>query len=155
MIYSTHDDHNGGFLYYEAGGPAINADFQTPSLRQQSPLGVPAVEAARPLPSSARQVGRGSLPKGAIARRGGGQAWGSAGSALARGVDPSGLGLDVLSSPDTTKLALAGLAGVLVFLVARKVKLPLPAQAVLATGTGALVYGISPIKAAIVGVLPP
>jgi len=155
MIYSVYDDHNGGFVYYEAGGPAINADFQTPSFAAQSPLGVPSVEASRPLPGGARQVGRGTVPKGTIARRGGGGAWGGAGSALARGVDPSGLGLGSFGQDDTAKIALAGLAGLAVFFIANKAKVRKGVSLVLATGTGALVYGVSPLKAAIVGILPP
>ncbi len=154
MLYSVHDDRNGGFSYYKAPGPAINADFQTPSFEQASPLGVPSVLASRPLPGGARPAGHGTMPKGSIARRGGGLAW-RAKMAVSQGVDPSGLGIDLGVDAPVAKTGLAIAAGVVAFLLARRMKLPLPAQAVLATGAGALVYGIKPIEAAIVGVLPP
>jgi hypothetical protein len=74
---------------------------------------------------------------------------------VSQGVDPSGLGLDFGVPTPTAKVGLAAAAGLVVFLLARKAKLPVAAQAVLATGAGALAYGVAPLKAAVVGILPP
>lgn len=150
MFYSLHDEQQGGFRYYEAPGPAINADHPTPRFQQTSAIGVPSTLAARALPSNARFTGYGKLPKGSIVRVGGIQAV----SQPSGGHSPDGLG--AWTNMEPKNVILAALAGAATFILARKaIKLSFAPSIVAATGVGAMAYGIHPIKAAIVGILPP
>lgn len=91
MIYSVHDPYTGQFRYFEAGPEvAINNDLPTPQFDAaiRTKIGVPASEAARPLPSGARQVGTGALPVGSMSS---GRAGLWQGTAKGSGI-PSGLG---------------------------------------------------------------
>lgn len=68
MIYSEWKPDTGGFIYYEANeAQNINDDLPAPELRAASKIGVPSIEAGRPLPSGARVVGEGDVAVGMIA----------------------------------------------------------------------------------------
>lgn len=68
MIHSCFDDRSGLYDYYQSSEQlAINADLPTPRLPMATGgIGVPAIEAGRPLPAGARHVGRGWQAKGTI-----------------------------------------------------------------------------------------
>ena len=67
MIYSLHDQVNGGFRYFEAPGTvAINDDHATPSFAMETPLGVPSTLAGRPVPSRSKPIGTGVEARGII-----------------------------------------------------------------------------------------
>lgn len=59
---------DGGYDYYEAAHQvaAIGNDLPTPELIAQGPIGVPSVEAGRPLPSGAHHVGTGRIARGLV-----------------------------------------------------------------------------------------
>ncbi len=68
MIYSEWKPDTGGFIYYEADETQnINDDLPAPELRAASKIGVPSIEAGRPLPSGAKVVGEGDVAVGIIA----------------------------------------------------------------------------------------
>lgn len=67
MIYSEWDPVSGGYTYFEAAfAPNMNDDLPTPDLPHGTSLGVPSVEAGRPLPGDAREVGTGDLARGVV-----------------------------------------------------------------------------------------
>jgi hypothetical protein len=67
--YSRWDPATGGWSYYDAPDPLpnLNDDLPTPQLVSASSIGVPSIEAGRPLPSSAVYVGQGESAQGLIA----------------------------------------------------------------------------------------
>ncbi len=71
MEYSVFVPERGEYEYYSTTEERpINADLPVPDLPSTvNNIGVPAIEAARPLPFGAKPVGRGWLPRGMIARR--------------------------------------------------------------------------------------
>jgi hypothetical protein len=88
VIYSLHDQVNGGFKYFEApGSVGINDDHPTPAFRGETPLGVPSTLAGRPVPSRSRPVGRGQEARGIIVSPSAVQQ-----SAMTSSAIPSGLG---------------------------------------------------------------
>jgi hypothetical protein len=69
MIFSVFDQGAGDFAYYEAAdGIDINDDRPVPRFEAnlRTPIGVPSVEAGRPLPANAKFVGRGTQAIGAV-----------------------------------------------------------------------------------------
>jgi len=69
MIYSCFDQKSGHYRYFE--GPEqipINGDLPVPNYLKgrATKLGVPALEAGRPLPSQAKAVGQGLQARGMI-----------------------------------------------------------------------------------------
>ena len=69
MMYSVHNPIAGGFDYFD--GPdqvPINDDMPTPKYGPavETPIGIPATMAARPLPPGSTPMGHGTLPKGSI-----------------------------------------------------------------------------------------
>lgn len=72
MIYSVFAPDRAEYDYYESASVQLplNADLPVPSLPPiAGQIGVPAIEAGRPLPSDAKPVGRGWFARGMIARR--------------------------------------------------------------------------------------
>ena len=68
MIYSEWKPDTGGFIYYEADETQnINDDLPAPDLRSASKIGVPSIEAGRPLPGGTKVVGEGDVAVGIIA----------------------------------------------------------------------------------------
>jgi hypothetical protein len=69
MIYSCFDPTVGLYDYYEAPGDiAFNSDLPTPKLPPiAGTIGVPAIDAGRPLPSNAKHVGKGWHARGMVA----------------------------------------------------------------------------------------
>lgn len=74
MLYSVFRPEKGGYDYFETPElMAINADMPAPKLPSETNgVGVPAMEAGRPLPSGAKPVGSGWHARGVIAREGSG-----------------------------------------------------------------------------------
>lgn len=74
MIYSCFDQVRGLYDYYEGSGDlAINADLPIPRLpKANNKIGVPAIDAGRPMPADARKIGTGWKARGMVARCGGG-----------------------------------------------------------------------------------
>jgi hypothetical protein len=67
MIYSLHDQVNGGFRYFEAPGTVpINDDQPTPAFAAETALGVPSTLAGRPVPSGMKPAGKGLEARGII-----------------------------------------------------------------------------------------
>lgn len=70
MIYSCFNENLGLYEYFEdARGHALNGDLPTPTHlggKVAGKIGVPAREAGRPLPSSAKRVGKGFEARGMI-----------------------------------------------------------------------------------------
>lgn len=68
MIYSCFDPKAGLYTYYE--GPDVyplNADLPVPSLPPEiAGIGVPSIDAARPLPSGVKPVGKGWHARGMV-----------------------------------------------------------------------------------------
>jgi hypothetical protein len=102
VYYSCFDPKAGQYDYYEDGTQlAINADLPVPRLPPMAgKVGVPAIDAGRPLPSAAKRVGKGWHARGLIVQCGRGS------SAL------SGLGAVFESDSVKTALVVAGLAAV-------------------------------------------
>jgi hypothetical protein len=73
VLYSCFDDQAGNYRVYEHRGErAVNDDLPVPKLPSDvSGIGVPAIEAGRPLPKGARYVGRSWQAKGIVVRCGG------------------------------------------------------------------------------------
>jgi hypothetical protein len=71
MIYSIFIPERGEYDYFESQEQMpINADLPVPTLPAiAGEIGVPAIEAGRPLPSGAKPIGRGWHARGIIARR--------------------------------------------------------------------------------------
>jgi hypothetical protein len=68
MIYSRWKPDTGGYEYLEApGSHNINDDLPTPELRPASKIGVPSIEAGRPVPPGAEVVGEGDVAVGIVA----------------------------------------------------------------------------------------
>lgn len=67
--YSRWDPATGGWSYYDAPEPLpnLNDDLPTPQLPPASAIGVPSIEAGRPIPPSAAYVGQGDVAQGLIA----------------------------------------------------------------------------------------
>lgn len=67
--YSRWDPASGVWTYYDAPEPLpnLNDDLPTPELVAASRIGVPSIEAGRPLPSGATRVGQGEFAQGMIA----------------------------------------------------------------------------------------
>jgi hypothetical protein len=68
MIYSRWKPDTGGFEYLEVPGSLnINDDLPTPELRPATKIGVPSIEAGRPVPAGAQVIGEGDAAVGVIA----------------------------------------------------------------------------------------
>jgi hypothetical protein len=74
MFYSCFDAKRGDYrLFEDSRSLAVNADLPVPSLGPDvSGIGVPAIEAGRPLPSGAQEVGRTWRARGIIVNCGAG-----------------------------------------------------------------------------------
>lgn len=68
MLYSVFDPQRGLYSYYEGPAhPPINGDLPVPSLPDGiHGIGVPSVDAGRPLPAGAKLVGSGWHAKGIV-----------------------------------------------------------------------------------------
>lgn len=69
MIYSCFDQHSGRYNYFrDAKQIPINGDLPVPNFLKgrATKLGVPALEAGRPLPSNAQPFGSGLAARGMI-----------------------------------------------------------------------------------------
>ena len=67
MIYSRWNTINGGYDYFEGPGDRpMGNDLPKVVLPNSSPIGVASVDAGRPMPKSAKYVGKGPVAKGAI-----------------------------------------------------------------------------------------
>lgn len=68
MIYSCFNQAAGLYDYFEdAEGMPVNGDLPIPSLPSiAGKVGVPAIQAGRPLPHAARHVGRGFTARGIL-----------------------------------------------------------------------------------------
>lgn len=60
---------DGGYDYYETPSEiaALGNDLPVPNLKSAGPIGVPSVEAGRPVPAGARHVGSGREVQGLVA----------------------------------------------------------------------------------------
>jgi hypothetical protein len=67
--YSRWDPATGGWTYYDAPSalPNLNDDLPTPDLVPASRIGVPSIEAGRPIPAGATRIGEGETAQGMIA----------------------------------------------------------------------------------------
>lgn len=75
MIYSCFDQNSGLYRYFEDDKQIpVNGDLPVPTWLKSraTKLGVPALEAGRPLPSDARAMGRGPAARGMIVSCNGG-----------------------------------------------------------------------------------
>jgi hypothetical protein len=74
MIYSIFSPERGEYDYFESPDQLpLNADLPVPSLPPVAgQIGVPAMDAGRPLPGNAKPIGRGWHAHGMLARRSGG-----------------------------------------------------------------------------------
>lgn len=75
MIYSCFDPQSGQYRYFQDSVSApVNGDLPVPSyLKSRSTkLGVPSLEAGRPLPRDARRVGSGLTARGMVVECGAG-----------------------------------------------------------------------------------
>jgi hypothetical protein len=70
MIYSCFQQAGGVYAYFEVPGEIpLNADLPVPRLPAPTGnIGVPSIEAGRPLPANAKFIGTGWHAKGMIAR---------------------------------------------------------------------------------------
>lgn len=67
MIYSCFNQQRGLYRYFEDGRPlAVNADLPVPSHPAATKVGVPSLEAARPMPARARAAGEGWHARGIV-----------------------------------------------------------------------------------------
>jgi hypothetical protein len=67
-IYSRWKPDTGGFEYLQAPGSYnLNDDLPAPELRPATKIGVPSIEAGRPIPPGAQVVGEGAVAVGVIA----------------------------------------------------------------------------------------
>lgn len=94
MIYSCFNERLGQYEYFEdQRGHALNGDLPVPNYlagKTAGNIGVPAREAARPLPSGAKRVGQGFEAKGMIV-----SCKGTTIQGLAGGTDAMNLGLRI------------------------------------------------------------
>lgn len=69
MIYSCFDPGSGLYDYYETDeNKPLNADLPVPKLGAvDNPIGIPAINAGRPVPPTARKIGRGWHARGMVA----------------------------------------------------------------------------------------
>ena len=68
MIYSRWRPDTGGYDYLETSGTQnINDDLPTPELPKATKIGVPSIEAGRPVPAGAQKVGEGDVAVGLVA----------------------------------------------------------------------------------------
>jgi hypothetical protein len=68
VIYSRWKPDTGGYEYLRASGSLnLNDDLPTPELQPATKIGVPSIEAGRPVPSGAVVVGEGDVAVGIIA----------------------------------------------------------------------------------------
>jgi hypothetical protein len=68
MIYSQWQPDTGGYKYLETPeSHNMNDDLPTPQLRPATRIGVPSIEAGRPVPAGARPVGEGDIAVGLVA----------------------------------------------------------------------------------------
>jgi hypothetical protein len=68
LIYSRWRPDRGGYDYFAApGSQNINDDLPQPDLSPATKIGVPSIEAGRPVPSGAVRAGSGDEPRGMIA----------------------------------------------------------------------------------------
>lgn len=74
MIYSCFNPNSGRYRYFEDTRQIqVNADLPVPKLPPPAgKIGVPAIDAGRPLPRDARPVGEGWHAKGIVVRCGNG-----------------------------------------------------------------------------------
>ena len=75
MIYSIFIPERGEYEYYESADVQLplNADLPVPALPAiAGQIGVPAIDAGRPLPANAKPIGRGWHARGMVAQRRGG-----------------------------------------------------------------------------------
>jgi hypothetical protein len=95
MLYSCFDAKSGLYDYYaDRREIAINADMPVPSLPAPAgKVGVPAIDAGRPLPSDAKHIGRGWHAKGIVVQCG----RGSLGALPSGGVVSAVRGLALIS----------------------------------------------------------
>jgi hypothetical protein len=72
LIHSCFDPKKGLYLYYESADDLpLNADLPVPNLpAPTNGVGVPAIVAGRPLPSSAKLVGQGWHARGMVVQCG-------------------------------------------------------------------------------------
>lgn len=67
MIYSCFDASTGLYTYFQDDGTMpINMDLPVPRFRKETQIGVAAIDAARPMPSSAKVVGQGWHARGQV-----------------------------------------------------------------------------------------
>lgn len=69
MMYSCFDQNSGLYRYFQDDKQIpVNGDLPVPSYLKSraTKLGVPALEAGRPLPANARPVGRGAPARGMV-----------------------------------------------------------------------------------------
>ena len=71
MIYSVWNQGAKAYDYYQSSAQQNGANTPSPSHLKKTSLGMTPEQAAWPLPSDARKLGRGAFPKGRIARKGG------------------------------------------------------------------------------------
>lgn len=112
MKYSVFDQGRGDFAYYEAeDGLDINDDRPVPkfAIGLRTAIGVPSVEAGRPMPAKARFVGRGSEAIG-IVSTGKPQKAGGFLSTAAASIDPSLGSFDVGATSKIVEPAIPFLA---------------------------------------------
>jgi len=68
MIYSRWRPDEGGYDYFAVDlSQNINDDLPAPELESATKIGVPSIEAGRPIPSGARKVGSGDEALGLMA----------------------------------------------------------------------------------------
>lgn len=68
MIYSVWKPDTGGYTYLETTGTQnLNDDLPTPDLPKATKIGVPSIEAGRPVPTGSTFAGSGELPVGLVA----------------------------------------------------------------------------------------
>lgn len=67
MIYSVWNQGGGRFDYFDDGRPQATVNVEKPTHLRQRELGNTVEQAAWPLPSDARQVGSGVMPRGRVA----------------------------------------------------------------------------------------
>lgn len=103
MIYSCFDQKSGQYRYFQDSLQIpVNGDLPVPNYlkNRATKLGVPALEAGRPLPRDAKMVGRGIAARGMI---------------VSCGLPPTGFG-DLTSGDAKSALLLAAALGTAGFL---------------------------------------
>ncbi len=111
-MYSVFDQGKGDFAYYEGeDGLDINDDRPVPKFASglRTAIGIPSVQAGRPMPSNARFVGRGSEAIG-IVSTGKPQKAGGFLSVAAASIDPSLGAFDIKATSKTIEPAIPFMA---------------------------------------------